>query len=108
MDNKRDDIQFTKIDILFAPHHGRNSGKIQSDILEELDPNLIIREANPENLNYYNGYNKITQNSAGNIIFECIENKVHIYVGNSTYSVDFLDDEIQSTYENYLGSFEVR
>ncbi|MGL5255870.1 MAG: hypothetical protein ACRC76_02440, partial [Proteocatella sp.] len=58
-------------------------------------------------LNYYNKYNTITQNSAGNIIFECIDNKVNIYVGNENYSVDFLDDENKTTFNNYIGSFEV-
>ena len=28
----------------------------------------------------YDDYNKITQNSAGDIILDCIDSKIHIYV----------------------------
>ena len=42
------------------------------------------------------------------IIRACGGGKVHIYVGNDTYSVDFLNDEQQSVYSNYIGSFDVR
>jgi beta-lactamase superfamily II metal-dependent hydrolase len=92
----KDEIAWDEIDILFAPHHGRDSGKLPSDVLEKLNPKIvIIGEALSKDLNYYNGYNTITQNSAGDIIFECITNKVHIFVSKKNYSVDFLDNENQ-------------
>lgn len=108
LETVKDDIDFTSIDILFAPHHGRKSGKVPNDILKILDPKVIvIGEAPSENLNYYSGYNTIKQNSAGDIIFECKSNKVHIYVKNSNYSENFLNDEGMKSYDNYIGSFDV-
>ena len=42
--------------------------------------------------------------SAGDIIFECVEGKIHIYVSKENYSVDFLIDENQSSFDNYIGT----
>lgn len=115
MESIEDELDVPKIDILFAPHHGRDSGKVPSNLLEKLDPKLIIiGEAASENLNYYNGYNTITQNSAGDIIFECVINKVHIYVSNESYlsnencKVDFLDKEDANTFDNYIGTLNLK
>ena len=108
MENIEDDIDMPDIDILFAPHHGRDSGKVPESWLKEMTPQIIvIGEAPSKHLNYYDGYNTITQNSAGDIIFECESGKVHIYVSSDTYSVDFLNDEKKSTYDNYIGSLNV-
>ena len=108
LEKVKDEIDFEKVDILFAPHHGRESGKIPEDILSILDPKIIvIGEAKSKDLNYYSGYNTITQNSAGDITFECIDGKVHIYVGSDTYEVDYLNNENQDSYENYIGSFDM-
>ena len=77
--------------------------------LDEMDPKIIIiGEAPSGNLNYYQGYDTITQNSAGDIIFECTEGKVHIYVSSDTYSVDFLDNENKAdTYGYYIGTLNL-
>ena len=108
MEKIKGEISWPNVDILFAPHHGRDSGKIPKSILEEMDPKIIVvGEAPSKNLNYYGDYNTITQNSAGSIYFECVANWVHIYVGSSTYSVDFLKDTAASTYTNYIGSLAV-
>lgn len=96
------------VDILFPPHHGRDSGKIPFKMLDQLSPKLIvIGEAPSEHLNYYAGHNVLTQNSAGDILFDCIEGKVHIHT-SYVYDVDFL------TYENafrsewyYVGTLNV-
>ena len=101
-------ISWPIVDILFAPHHGRDSGKIPASILDEMDPQIVvIGEAPSKHLNYYGKYNTITQNSTGCIYFECVKNWVHIYVGSSTYCVDFLEDKGAGTYGNYLGSLAV-
>lgn len=104
----KDDVDWPDIDILFAPHHGRDSGKIPMDILNAIDPSIIIiGEAPSRNLNYYGPYNTITQNSAGDIAFECVENTVHIYVGSENYSVTFLENYGATTYKNYIGTLVV-
>ena len=108
MDKIKDEITWPDVDVIFAPHHGRDSGKIPKAILEEMDPKIVvIGEAPSKNLNYYRDYNTITQNSAGSIFFECVQHWVHIYVGSSTYRVNFLENKGASTYTNYIGSLEV-
>ena len=93
MEAIENDVQLPEVDILFAPHHGRDSGKIPKTMLDALYPKIIvIGEAPSSHLNYYQGYNTITQNSAGDIVFECLEKKVHIFTSKD-YEVDFLDYE---------------
>lgn len=107
-----DEITLPKINILFAPHHGRKSGKVPTKWLDQMSPDIIVMgEAPSKNLDYaaYDDYNKITQNSAGDIIFDCLTNKVNIYVSNENYSVDFLDDEkLSNKYDcYYLGTLNL-
>ena len=108
MEKIKDAISWPDVDILFAPHHGRDSGKIPKSILDEMGPNIVVvGEAPSTSLNYYRDYNTITQNSAGSIYFECIANWVHIYVDSSTYRVGFLEGKTASAYPNYIGSLAV-
>lgn len=109
MENIEDDLSLPAVDILFAPHHGRDSGKIPQSLLDQTSPKIIvIGEAPSRHLNYYGGYNTITQNSAGDITFECAEKLVHIYVSNDTYEVDFLEDCLcDDTYGHYIGTLEL-
>jgi hypothetical protein len=87
-------IDLPTVDVLFAPHHGRDSGKVPKHWLGQLDPGLIvIGEAPSEHLNYYAGYNTITQNSSGDLLFDCGDGKARIYAADSAYYVDHLDDE---------------
>jgi beta-lactamase superfamily II metal-dependent hydrolase len=83
-----------KIDILFAPHYGRTSGKVPRQWLQQMDPGLIvIGEAPSEYLHYYSGYRIITQNSAGDVLFDCSAGKVDVYVEDHAYAADSLTDE---------------
>lgn len=92
MESIKDDIDLQKVDILFAPHHGRESGKIPSSMLEKLNPRIVvIGEAPSKHLNYYSNYNTITQNSAGDIAFSCEKGKVHIFT-SKYYDIDFLEE----------------
>ncbi|MFD1985415.1 MBL fold metallo-hydrolase [Mesorhizobium newzealandense] len=104
-----DSVDLPKTTVVFAPHHGRQSGKIPNSWLEKLDPQVIvIGEAPSRHLNYYTGYKIVTQNEAGNITMDCVGNKVHFYVSNENYTrEDVLDDEGMSEYSNYVGSITV-
>lgn len=109
MENIEDDLSLSAVHILFAPHHGRDTGKIPQSLLDVLKPKIIvIGEAPAEHLNYYAGYNTITQNSAGDISFECDTGVVHIYVSNDAYEVDFLSNQYRTDdYGYYIGTLEL-
>ena len=109
MKNIEDKITMDSANILFAPHHGRDTGSVPKKWLDEINPKLvIIGEALSKDLNYYNGYDTITQNSAGDITFDCTSEETHIYVSNQNYSVDFLDNEyLPDTYGKYIGTLKV-
>lgn len=107
-----DEITLPSVNILFAPHHGRKSGKVPKKWLDQMSPDIIVMgEAPSKNLDYaaYDDYDKITQNSAEDIIFNCLDGKVNVYVSNDNYSVDFLDDEkLARKYDcKYLGTLNL-
>lgn len=109
----KDEIDWPEVDILFAPHHGRSSGKVSSDVLKKLDPYIIvIGEAPSKDLDYYSSYHTIKQNSTGDISFKCEEGKVHIYITNYNYGWDtsFLSNESNYDTElgHYLGTFSTK
>ncbi len=105
----KDYVKWPQVDILFAPHHGRDSGKVPTEILKKIDPQVIvIGEAPSKHLNYYTNYNTITQNSAGDITFDCTNGWIHVYVSNDTYKESFLTNLHNSdsyVYGHYIGSF---
>jgi len=110
MENIADAITWPKTDIVFAPHHGRASGRIPHAILRQLKPKIIVLgEAPSRDLHYYGGYHTLTQNSAGDLIFEYETGKIHIYCSDPGYEADFLDQEEGGAAEglNYLGTLEV-
>lgn len=101
-------VEWPEVDILFAPHHGRDSGKVPENILKAMNPRIIVLgEAPSGDLNYYANYNTITQNSAGDLSFDCKTGKVHIFVSNPNYSVGFLDDEGISGDDYYIGTLKL-
>ena len=110
MEKIKDIIELPKADIIFAPHHGRSSGKIPKEWMEDIDPKIVvIGEAPSDKINYLSRYNTITQNTAGDIIFDCYTNNVDIYVSKENYSVDFLKDKKKSDKLNgtYIGTLEL-
>lgn len=110
MEKIKDLIELPKADIIFAPHHGRSGGKIPKEWMESIDPKMVvIGEAPSEKINYLSGYNTITQNTAGNILFDCDTGIVDVYVSNENYSVNFLKDKKKSNKYNskYIGSLDV-
>lgn len=103
------ELSIQKVSLLFAPHHGRYSGKVPASLLKKMAPKIIIiGEAPSEHLHYYNGYNTITQNIAGDIVFECDKNEIHVFTSNE-YEVDFLTNKskILADY-HYVGTLDVR
>lgn len=53
-----------KVNILFAPHHGRESGKVPTDLLSALDPEIIvIGDAPSEHIHYYDALKHILGDS---------------------------------------------
>lgn len=109
-----DEVQLPKTDILFAPHHGRKSGFVPKTWLDTMSPKVIVvGEAPSEDLNYYCGYNTITQNRAGDIEFDCYAGNIDVRVSSSTYSAGFLSDDNKADRQTvngvnlyYIGSFK--
>lgn len=109
MEDIQTDIRLQRTNIVFAAHHSRVSGKIPDAWLEKLLPDvIIIGEAPSRNLSYYTGYNTLTQNSCGDIIMDCVQDKIHFYVSNRNYGMrNWLTDEGQTRFENYIGTLTV-
>jgi len=108
MENITDSITLEKTTIVFAAHHGRQSGKIPDSWLEKLDPQIIIiGEAPSRHLNYYTGYVTVTQNKAGDITMDLVDDKVHFYSSKPGYSHKQLNDEGKTKFPNYVGSITV-
>lgn len=110
MENIIDDVELQETTVVFASHHGRKSGKIPNSWLDKLKPKvIIIGEAPSRHLNYYSGYEKITQNHAGDITMDCIDRKVHFYVSSESYQKDAFDNEgaHNSKLGFYIGTISV-
>lgn len=110
MEKIKNSIELPKADIIFAPHHGRSSGKIPKEWMESIDPKIVvIGEAPSEKINYLSKYNTITQNTAGSIIFDCNTGIVDVYVSNKKYSVNFLKNKEKSDNYNskYIGTLDI-
>lgn len=109
MEDIEDDISLQKTTVVFASHHGRDSGKIPDSWLEKLDPQIIvIGEAPSRHLNYYTGYQTITQNRCKDLTMETAPGMVHFYSGNPQYTPTArLTDEGQASFDGYFGSISV-
>lgn len=108
MENIQGNIELLQTDIVIAAHHGRKSGKIPNSWLDALKPKIIvIGEAASRELNYYSGYNTLTQNRCGDIFFDLHDTDVDIYTSKDKAGVrDWLKDKKRSKYENYIGTLE--
>jgi competence protein ComEC len=81
----------TNVDLLIAPHHGRDSDRDWS-FLDTLNPGLtLFGNASSEHLAYSafssRGLRIITNNQAGNIISQIVDNAIHVYVTHKNYAV---------------------
>ncbi len=111
MNNIKNNIEWTRADIIFAPHHGRSSGRIPNEILEKIKPKIIIiGEAPSKDLDYYIGYETITQNMAKDIVIICEGNTADFFVENFNYTT--IPSNLKTIYGkalmgyNYIGSLE--
>ena len=104
MELVKEEVEMPPVDILFAPHHGRDTPPKQW--LDAMNPQMVVLgDAAAEHLDPYSGFNKLRQSLAGDIVLECHVGKTHVYVGSSTYSVDFLTKEhVGNNYERYIGT----
>jgi len=78
------------VDVLFAPHHGRDSGR-SYEFLKTVKPKVtIFGNASSKHL-AYNCYEplRITNNQAGYIIFDINDDNFIIYVKNYEFARDF-------------------
>lgn len=90
MEKIKNEVKLPKTNVLFAPHHGRVSGRVIKEWLDQLQPDIIVvGEAPSKELDYYTGYHHLTQNTAGDILFDCERGGINIYVSNRNYTVDF-------------------
>ena len=93
--NVEDELELPLVDVLFAPHHGRLSGRVPNSLLRRMAPRVIVLgEAPSEHLWYYPGCDTIPQNTAGDIVFECESGAVHIFT-SKYYKPDFLVNRYQ-------------
>lgn len=80
-------VENAHVTIVFAPHHGRKSGHIPTSLMDKLSPTLVIvGKAPSEDLDYYKYQNTITQNSAGDILFDANSDYLDIFVSNFNYT----------------------
>ena len=102
----RNCVAWPQVDILFAPHHGRDSGKVPEEILRKLNPQIIvIGEAPSEDLNYYRGYNTITQNTAKDIVFDNDGVWTHVYFSERNYPYDLSFLTNRNAFNRNLGFY---
>lgn len=73
-------VDIPNVDILFQPHHGRKSGTVPKELMDALNPKLIIvGNAPSKDIDYGDTSMSITQNTAGDIVFVNETGKTHIY-----------------------------
>jgi beta-lactamase superfamily II metal-dependent hydrolase len=107
----KNEIAFEKTNILFMPHHGRKSGKLPAEWMEQIDPDVLIKgEAHSKDSDYVSNpdRNKIHQNRAKDILMELESDKIHFFVSDPDYCVEFLNDErrYKAGY-NYIGTLNL-
>jgi hypothetical protein len=101
MDKIKDEIVLPEVDVLFAPHHGRDTPP--DEWMDQMSPQIVvIGEADEEHLDPYSEWTKMRQGLAGDITFEAVGGKTHIYASKTSYYHNGLADEGRS---NYYGKY---
>jgi beta-lactamase superfamily II metal-dependent hydrolase len=111
MDNIVLEIELPKVNVLFAPHHGRTSGIVPDLWLDQMNPDLIIiGEGPPEHLADYDSWNTISQNETGHINLYLETGMVDIFVENPMFNASFLENNFldnDEDNEHYIGSIVI-
>ncbi len=100
------------VDILFAPHHGRGSGR-NYDFLNTLNPKVtLFGNASSKHLAYnnYKSNVKITNNQAGYVILDISEDRIAISVKNLEFARDFWNRRNwmgEPKYKNQIDAYEL-
>jgi len=76
--------------VLFAPHHGRDSGR-SFEFLDKIKPKMTFFGCASSGHLAYDEWSRrklpvITNNQAGNIVLNCANNQIDIYVENATFA----------------------
>ena len=75
------------VDILFAPHHGRETGNVYEPLLKALDPKLVVigeADKDKQDPHHYDGYAWLHQENAGDLVFVNEGDQVHLYYNGSS------------------------
>lgn len=102
-----------KVNVLFAPHHGRESGQVPKDFLNELNPDIVVIGNAPvddlkSSYKYYGSERTITQNSSKDILFECHDKQIDIYTGEACDNMPVvLKNDETITGEHYRGTLYI-
>lgn len=108
--------KITPVDVLFHPHHGRESSRPPTELLDALSPQIIvIGNAPNQYLNRDNPQKTITQNKAGDVVFQndISRGYVHIFTSNNPSNMPEFLIQLSGIDRlfmgmNYQGSFRPR
>lgn len=101
------------VDIFFHPHHGRKTSAPPKELLDILNPKIIvISNAPAEDLNYDDPDRTITQNRAGDVVFVNEDDYVHVYTANEYNEAPkclkkLKDKKDTAKYGHYIGSLKM-
>lgn len=101
------------VDIFFHPHHGRKTSAPPNELLDILNPKIIvISNAPAEDLNYDDPDRTITQNRAGDVVFVNEGDYVHVYTANEYDEAPkclkkLKDKKDCAKYGHYIGSLKM-
>jgi competence protein ComEC len=103
--------ELSNIDILFAPHHGRDSDRDYA-FLNLLKPRVtLFGNASSKHLAYdkYTGSIRITNNQAGYVVMNVSDDNIQFYVKNRAFADSFRKKRgwDQSTYSAQFDAFEL-
>lgn len=93
-----------KVDVLIAPHHGRDSGR-NYEFLDSVNPKLTLFGNAPSEHLAYDAWNNrdllfITNNQGGTIILNVVGNALDVYVSHEPFARAFVESRPYETHYN--------